>query len=111
MLEKLQEVAADKKRFPRLSKGQSLTADQKTAVWGVVRKIDGKNNVTVLRPGRFKKLVQPSAIADQVLVELEARRLLVKSSDGNAKRQLLIKGLTRKRARYICIRGLIARQA
>ena len=108
LLDKLRKAVAAKKRFPRVGKGQSLSPVQKKEVWGVVREIGGKNNVTALKPSRFMKLVQPSAVAEQVLEELDARKLLVKDGD-NLKRQVLIKGLTQKRARYVCIKGLVAK--
>ena len=109
VLERLRKAVAGKKRFPRVGKGQSLNVDQKKEVWGVVREIGGKKNVTAVKPSRFKKLVQPSAVSDQVLDELEARKVLVKSPDHNLKCQVLIKGLTKKRARYVCIKGLVAK--
>jgi len=109
LLEKLRKEVAAKKRFPRVSKGQSLSADQKKEVWGVVREIGGKKNVTAVKPARFKKLVEPSAVSDLVLDELDARKLLVKNPDGNLKRQVAIKGLTEERARYVCIKGLVAK--
>jgi hypothetical protein len=109
LLKKLRKAVADKKRFPRLSKGQSLNVNQKKEVWGVVREIDGKVNVTALKATRFERLVKPSAVSDLVLDELDRRALLVKDTDGNLKRQVAIKGLTKKRARYVCIRKLVAK--
>jgi hypothetical protein len=46
-----------------------------------------------------------------VLPELAARNLLVKDPDGNISRQVMIKGLTTTRARYVCIKGLAAKNS
>jgi hypothetical protein len=108
-LTEAQRAAALSATLDRVGKGQSLNTDQKKEVWGVVREIDFKKNVTAVKPSRFKKLVQPSAVSDQVLAELDTRKLLVKDSDDNLRRQVLIKGLTKKRARYVCIRGLVTK--
>jgi len=100
---------AQKKRFPSLQKGEILKDDRRKAAWGVRRDLGGKKDVMVVRASRFKKLVQPSAVSEQVLEELAARSLLLKDPDGNKKRQLSIKGLTKKRVRYVCVKGLVAK--
>jgi hypothetical protein len=108
LLARLRKSVAAKKRFIRLPKGQSLNVHQKKQVWGVIRDIDGKKRVTAVPFTRLKKLVQPSAVADQVLRELSTRGLLVKAADGGLTRQLLIKGFAAKeRCRYVCITGLM----
>jgi hypothetical protein len=84
---------------------------QKAKVWGVIREVNGKRNITVAKPDRFKKLVEPSAVSNLVLDELETRKLLVKAPDGHQRRQLLITGLTERRARYICIKDLVPKKA
>lgn len=110
LLEKLSRLVAAKKRFPRVGKGEALDNNQRAKVWGVIREVDGKKNITVVKASRFRKLVQPSAVSDLVLDELDARNLLVKAPDGHPTRQLLITGLTEKRARYVCIKGLVPKK-
>jgi hypothetical protein len=109
LLDKLRKEVASDKRFPRISKGESLNADRKKEIWGIIREIGGDENITAVIPSRFESLVEPSAVSDLVLRELDDRELLVKDPDENLKRQVLIKGLTNKRARYVCIKGLIDR--
>lgn len=109
VLDSLRTAMASKKRFPRLTKGETLDDARKKAAWGVKRDIGNKKNVIVVRATRFEKLVVPSAVSDQVLDELAGRGLLLKDPDGNKKRQLSIKGLTDKRVRYVCIKGLVSK--
>jgi hypothetical protein len=108
LLTRLRKQVAAKKHFPKVSKGETLNKAQKKEFWGCVREIGGKKNVTVVTMTRLRKLVQPAAVADQVLEELASRSLLVKATDGNSTRQVSIKGLTETRARYVCIKGLVA---
>jgi hypothetical protein len=108
LLTRLRKLVAAKKHFPKVSKGETLTKAQKKEFWGCVREIGGEKNVTVVTMTRLRKLVQPAAVADQVLEELASRSLLVKATDGNSTRQVSIKGLTETRARYVCIKGLLA---
>ena len=115
LLNKPAKLVAAKKRFlpPKraVAAQKPGSPDQKREVWGVVREIGGKMNVTAVRPTRFRKLVQPSAVSDQVLTELAERKLLIKDADGNTfSRQVMTCGLTKTRARYICIKGLVAQQ-
>jgi hypothetical protein len=105
LLEKLRKEVSSDKRFPRVRKGESLNADQKKQIWGVIREIGDNNNVMVLMPARFTGLVSPPAVADLVLRELDIRKLLIKDADGNLRRQVLLKGLTAKRHRYVCIKS------
>jgi hypothetical protein len=108
LLTVLREKVRNKKLFPRVEKGKGVAVDAK-AWWGVIRTVDGKSSVTVIRPTRFKKLVQPAAAADKVLHELDVRNLLIKDSAGSLTRQVLIKGLGDERVRYVCIKGLVAK--
>jgi hypothetical protein len=76
---------------------------------GVTRDIDKNKNAIVILAGRFEKLAEPSTASDQVLSKLDALSLLLKGNVGNKKRQLLIKELTDKRVRYVCIKGQVAK--
>jgi len=107
LLARLKRLVAAKKRFPRLPKGKLLTSKARKLAWGAVRTIDRKKNITAIKGARFDKLVRPAAAAHAVLDELESRGLLVKGSKDHLKRQLLIKAISCKRLRYVCIKGLV----
>jgi hypothetical protein len=109
VLARLKKAVVSKVRFPRLRKGEKLALADRKDAWGIVREVDGVKDVTLVRRRRFQKLVRPSAVADQVLAELDARNVLVKGSGGNLTRQVLVNGLTTKRARYVCIKDLVSR--
>jgi hypothetical protein len=109
LLTRLRKEVAAKKHFPKVSKGETLTKAQKKEFWGCVKEIGGKKNITAVPMTRLRKLVQTAAVADQVLDELASRNLLMKAPDGHLTRQLEITGLSDKRRRYVCIKGLVAR--
>lgn len=110
LLAKLKTKVKNEILFPRIEKSDEGSIDDPKRCWGVVRTVGGKKGVTLLRRSRFEKLVQPSAVADLVLKELDARGLLVKGPNGSRTRQVLIGGLREKRVRYICIRKLLTGQ-
>ena len=64
----------------------------------------------VISGQRFKRLVKPEAAAELVLAELGRRGSLMTGADGNLKRQVLVKALSRKRKRYVCLRGLVPKK-
>ncbi len=103
LVQKLTRLLAKGERFPVLGKGSTTDA---THPWGFVRDVDGKAGVLVIKPGQFKKLVEPSAAADDVLKALDKRGMLIKGKDGQLKRQLLISGVSERRLRYVCLHGL-----
>jgi hypothetical protein len=109
-LESLRKHLAEGIRFPKLAKGEVPNNPEKKP-WGALKEIDGEAGVLVIKPDKFKDLVQPSAAADGVLHELDKRGMLVKGEDGQLKRQLLIKGLSKQRLRYVCVTGLVANKA
>jgi putative DNA primase/helicase len=110
LLESLRKHLAEGIRFPKLAKGEVPNNPEKKP-WGALKEIDGEAGVLVIKPDKFKDLVQPSAAADGVLHELDKRGMLVKGEDGQLKRQLLIKGLSKQRLRYVCVTGLVANKA
>jgi hypothetical protein len=95
-------------KFPRMKKGAELPTGNK--VWGATRTIAGVPRVIVISGHHFKRLVKPEAAAELVLAELGRRGRLVTGADGNLKRQVLVKALSRKRKRYVCIRGLVPKK-
>lgn len=105
-LKKMRKLVATGKRFPRVEKSQVLSPAKRKISWGAVRKIAGKPNITAVKTARYEKLVQPPAVAQAVLAALDARKLLLKDTDGNLKRQVLIKGLSKGRVRYVCVQGV-----
>lgn len=108
LLDELREAVRKRDRFPRLTKGGTLSLEQQKKAWGVIRKVGDEKNVAVMKSASFRRRVHPPAAADVVLDELAKRDLVVRSPDGNLKYQLAVKGLSKKRPRYICIRGLVS---
>jgi Domain of unknown function (DUF927) len=110
VLARLTKLVAAGTRFPKVAKGQSIKGAQKTDAWGIIRDVGGKKNVTVIKPERFEKLVEPSAVSDAVLLELAERGVLLKDPEGNLRCQVLAKGLSEKRHRYVCLRHLVKKK-
>jgi hypothetical protein len=110
LLNRLRAEVADRNLFPRLTKGQVLTAVQKKAAKGAVRKVGDEYRVLVIRPKRLKSFVEPPAVADGVISEVAARGLLIKDPKGSMTRQLMIKALSSQKRRYLCIKGMVPRK-
>ena len=98
-LQRLRKHVTAGKRFPLVKKGESY---EETDTWGLTRKISEGGSAVLIRLSRFKELVQPSAAARSVLVELEKRGILIKPSDGKRTRQMMVEG-SKKRRRYVCL--------
>jgi putative DNA primase/helicase len=94
--------AAEKERFPTLSKGRVLSAKHSRRLWGVTEKHATLGRVIFVRLARIRSLVRPPAIVDAVLSKLEHESILLRSSAGKRTQQKMVKGMTGgKRVRFV----------
>ena len=104
LVRRLRRIIATGKRFPVVQKGDTLSAKKAAKAWGVTRDMPKLGRVVNVRYSRIERLVKPSAITGQVILELARRKILVKASDGKLTRELMIKALAgARRRRYVCV--------
>jgi hypothetical protein len=91
-------------RFPRVDKGQTINPQDAGTAWGVTRKSPKHGMIFALTLPRLKSLIRPQALASEVIDEMAKRTILHKDPDGNAARELMIRGLHgSKRRRYVVL--------
>jgi hypothetical protein len=79
--------------------GETMSQNSFATAIGIRRTISELPTIA-LPFSEFEKLVQPTAVADHVLVELDRQSLLLKGADGGLRRQIQITGLGNRRQRY-----------
>ncbi|HRN99586.1 MAG TPA: hypothetical protein PLA69_09815, partial [Flavobacterium sp.] len=92
----------DEGRLPFLKKGEVLSKSYRSRFVGVIRDHKEIGKVALIRRSRLDGLVMPGLIKTEMLQRLADRGLVVTSKDNKLTRQMMIKGLTDKKYRYVC---------
>jgi hypothetical protein len=110
-LKRLRKLVKDKSKFRRVRKGEIIRDPHKFAAIGFVREIDGRKNVVLIRYSLFRNHVRPPAVASQVLQSLAEKGIVLRRKDNKPTRQVMIKGVDKKKRRYVCLAGLVTKKS
>jgi hypothetical protein len=105
-LRRLRKLVKNRMKFPRLPKGKKLKASRKAAAMGIIRQVEGHENVVLIPRKTFDGFVKPTAVAGEVLERLANTGVILRGAGKNISRQVMITGFDKKKRRYVCLLGL-----
>ena len=106
VLARLRRAVVNKRRFPRIEKGEMLPRKLRDMAWGFRRELSKGREIIAVDPARFEAIAGSAPVAEAVLDRMIERRFAFAAIAGKRRPQIAVQGFAREgRPRWVCLRA------